>query len=732
MELFQRTFEEQLNKIDKSPAHPFFKKGIINDDEGDEMDGSAQEEIDTELRSYFGADIAFQFSRNKITDTTDIVPIERMEKASTLEDICRDVDVTISNEGDLADKLGQLMTLLQLSQAPGTRRVQDYSWRSWVGWLEEQKQTHRELSSVNRFHPGKFVLGLYLIQMRVIYGYSHSTVVGCFWNQLCALLKEERGIDLKQEMGEFMRKIFRSLLRKYGNSKFKVCPLLNYDLNKWQQKLMKKDNREPDIKLRAIIMYGRHLGWRGDTLSYMRLRDLCFSTLRIDDNMILAVKNTGYKNKGLHRETLQNTVYGSSDFNQCPVYSLLWYLFHVRKVFVSNSLLDVVTNNKYAMVEGAENQFLFTQSMSEQPMTSKDMSNLMKRSSDQEMKCRYTMRSLRSGHICQALLTSILRYGIIKDHIRQAIKRHVGWNTDDSIDAYERMSIFCSQNVASLQDLQQSTEAQNVVRCYFHMEGTSDTMGSPSAQHHSTPSPQTVRYTMRERRRSVNHPKKSPASVMTNISFRRIKKDILKLLPNLKKAVDEEEKTEQGRRQQKTWTTFHHRYIREWCEKDEHCRKILNANDEYVRGSQQVRLTISLNVGKKRFMQVAVGEAAESYIRKVFYEDYQERKQTRKPNNEDRSSVTHRFNFRAVKRRLTYDSSDSSDSEAQKPFNPLISIPEISGIITQPEERDTEMGWVWVWLTETLTQPVFEHFTPSIFGNDRDFEDGSNAQTQPL
>ncbi len=42
MELFQRTFEEQLkNKIDKSPAHPFFKKGIINDDEGDEMDGSA-------------------------------------------------------------------------------------------------------------------------------------------------------------------------------------------------------------------------------------------------------------------------------------------------------------------------------------------------------------------------------------------------------------------------------------------------------------------------------------------------------------------------------------------------------------------------------------------------------------------------------------------------------------------------------------------------------------------
>ncbi len=30
-----------------------------------------------------------------------------------------------------------------------------------------------------------------------------------------------------------------------------------------------KRNREPDIKLRAIIMYGRHLGWRGDTLGFV-------------------------------------------------------------------------------------------------------------------------------------------------------------------------------------------------------------------------------------------------------------------------------------------------------------------------------------------------------------------------------------------------------------------------------------------------------------------------------
>ncbi len=45
------------------------------------------------------------------------------------------------------------------------------------------------------------------------------------------------------------------------------------------------------------------------------------------------------------------------------------------------------------------------------------------------------------------------RYGIIKDYIRQTVKRHEGRDSDESIDAYERMSIFCSQNVASLQDL---------------------------------------------------------------------------------------------------------------------------------------------------------------------------------------------------------------------------------------------------------------------------------------
>lgn len=77
-------------------------------------------------------------------------------------------------------------------------------------------------------------------------------------------MKEEKNVDLKTEMGEFIRKLFRSLIRKYGNSKFKVCSLLNFDLDKWQKKLFKKDNREPEIKLRAIVMFGRYVGWRGE------------------------------------------------------------------------------------------------------------------------------------------------------------------------------------------------------------------------------------------------------------------------------------------------------------------------------------------------------------------------------------------------------------------------------------------------------------------------------------
>ena len=46
--------------------------------------------------------------------------------------------------------------------------------------------------------------------MRVLVDNSHSTVGNSFWNQLCALLKEEKNVDLKTEMGEFIRKLFRS------------------------------------------------------------------------------------------------------------------------------------------------------------------------------------------------------------------------------------------------------------------------------------------------------------------------------------------------------------------------------------------------------------------------------------------------------------------------------------------------------------------------------------------
>ena len=78
-----------------------------------------------------------------------------------------------------------------------------------------------------------------------------------------------------------------------------MFPLLNHDLSIWQRALAKKDNREPQIRLRAIIMYGRHIGWRGDTLSYMKLKDLKFASVKCDDHTYLVVQNVGFKNKGI-------------------------------------------------------------------------------------------------------------------------------------------------------------------------------------------------------------------------------------------------------------------------------------------------------------------------------------------------------------------------------------------------------------------------------------------------
>ncbi len=68
------------------------------DDKDDltEIDGETIDEMNKELKSYFGDE--YKLLGKKITDDVDIVPIERMEKQSDLEDTCR--DVTIVNETD--------------------------------------------------------------------------------------------------------------------------------------------------------------------------------------------------------------------------------------------------------------------------------------------------------------------------------------------------------------------------------------------------------------------------------------------------------------------------------------------------------------------------------------------------------------------------------------------------------------------------------------------------------
>ncbi len=202
----EKLFQEQLDKIKSGPIHPFFQKGIMCDDKDDptEIDGETIDEMDKELKSYFGDE--YKLQGRKITDDVDILPIERMEKQSNLEDTCSDVAITVTSDGDLVEQLEQLMNLMQLSQAPGTKRVHMYAWRSWVGWLDEMKVKHAELKEVDPSHPGKNIFCLYLLQMRVLYGYSHSTGVNCFYNQLCSLLREEKGIDLKTKMGDFVRK----------------------------------------------------------------------------------------------------------------------------------------------------------------------------------------------------------------------------------------------------------------------------------------------------------------------------------------------------------------------------------------------------------------------------------------------------------------------------------------------------------------------------------------------
>ncbi len=326
-------------------------------------------------------------------------------------------------------------------------------------------------------------------------------------------------------------------------------------------------------------------------------------------------------------------------------------------------------------------------------MTAKDMSNLMKNSSDVELRSRYTMRSLRSGNICQALMSSILRYGIIKDHIRQAIKRHVGWNNDESIDAYERMSIFCSQNIASIQDLQQNTEAQNVVRCYLNQQQEPTTTTTP------------VRTTMRKQRRSSLRKKISPASVVKCVSFKALKAKILERRPLLDKACKQEAaqaKLENKKQSQSIWMTYHHHYIKKWAENSKKCRVQLQQNTDYTQGDRSKRQSVLLNVGKRVFSKLCVDDKVDYYINKVFYDDYNSKKKEGNPLGElntqsdqmtiddFRQSPKARFVSprRGVKRRLTYDEDeDDDDHEAMKnKANYVLDIPAMDGIVCTQQE----------------------------------------------
>ncbi len=645
-------------------------------------EGTTLDEIDKDLFKMLGE---LERNKTKITDNLNVTTINRLEKTGATDDYCRDVDIRLDETQTLPDQFNELMTIMELSKAPGTKLIQNYSWRSWIGWLNEQKEKYSELTSVDPYNPDKHVVGLYLLHMRVIHKYSHSTVVQCFWNQLCSVLKEERGIDIKKDMKDFIHKLFRALVRKYGNSKFKVCPLLNTDLQKWQKILAQKDNREPQIKLRALIMFGRHTGWRGDTLSYMKLKHIHLSVVERGGHRYFVSQNVGFKNKGIGGHELRNTVYGSSDLNQCPIFALLWYLFHIRKVFVAKTLNDIIEHGNFKLKGGAEEEYLFTQSMSDQAMSAKDMSNLMKRSSAEVLKCRYSMRSLRSGHICQALLTCIMRYGIIKDSVRQAVKRHVGWNNDESIDAYERLSIFCSQNVANLQDLQQDSDAQELVRGLWGL----NEQETPNMKE-STP----IRTTMRERRRSPHHPKKPAKSVTKFVSFRRIKKRILELNPKLKEACEEEDKIAAKLKQkshQTIWTTYHQRYIKKWCENSVECLELLNQNNDYLHGTSDEKSSVLLNIGKRTFLQLAVNDKRDEYIRKVFYEDLVPKEIM---DDSERGSVKRRFLPRNAKRKLDFTMEDPAEDDLNqtKRYKQIILPDFIKNSNTQPQTSDSQDG----------------------------------------
>ncbi len=266
-------------------------------------------------------------------------------------------------------------------------------------------------------------------------------------------------------------------------------------------------------------------------------------------------------------EPRSQTLYGSADHQNCGNMSLLWYLCHWRRVFEHSNDPNVLwTSGNFKMKEECLLEPLFKAINTDEAATPKDISNTIKNYAKKHLGKRYSFRSLRSGCVCQVFINSILRCGHVTQETRQAVKLHVGWLQEGSMDYYIRVAAYKYQNVLALQESSDYDSGVDNVLTLVRLDTGDQLLETPATFTNIGSSSTSIAPVMIQSRRYI------PTTVSTRLP-KALKEYITEITPNLNLAMMEESAFHLGREEKnpgKVWSNFWKNLLHRYADEHPH------------------------------------------------------------------------------------------------------------------------------------------------------------------
>lgn len=368
------------------------------------------------------------------------VPFGNLSDISTLDDAAVTVSANISNS----------------HYAPGTVGLFLFAERRYLSFVREMDKKYKDfiVYQPTPYPIKKLTLMMYLYWLKVDKNYSFSTIQSTFCYSFLAFLhKTKKDRNIREELSVEIKNTLRALLRKFGNDKFKVQPLMNPDLVKLR--LMCDQRTESGSRLDAIMAQGRARGLRSDSFEHVQLQHLSWTKTVVDNRIRLCLEMDIKKDKILLDNVWKQNLIGWVNLGMCPNIALLIYLADGRKVFSTGSAAECLIKNKFILKEGVEEEPLFTPDGKTSVCTNRDISNALKALSLKIGK-RYTTRSMRSGLVVTCLLRSrIENNGVFDDRVGDTLASFVHWKNRESLKPYDR---YITQYFSAINSLQEPSE----------------------------------------------------------------------------------------------------------------------------------------------------------------------------------------------------------------------------------------------------------------------------------